>query len=187
MSAEIQTCKETLDRHNAKLLATKQELAEVRTRRRDRFNELFDKFAAELPRIYRLLTSQAGTSSAAIGDPTEAPFDSQVILDFCPPGKRHGVDIEALSGGERSMAALSFLFALAAVVRPPLAILDEVDAYLDGENVEAISSYISRECGSMQSVIVSHKSELASKCDSLLGVCLLKDTASSKAFSLDLA
>jgi chromosome segregation ATPase len=70
------------------------------------------------------------------------PFESQVIFDFCPPGKRHGSDIDQLSGGEKSIAALSFIFALAKVSKPPMMILDEVDAFLDSENVECVTQYL---------------------------------------------
>lgn len=64
------------------------------------------------------------------------------MFDFCPPGKRHGSDIEQLSGGEKSMAALSFVFALVAVKKPPLMILDEVDAFLDSDNVLFVTTYL---------------------------------------------
>lgn len=97
--------------------------------------DFFNMVSKELPRIYRLLTSLGGTSSLLIADSTDTPFESQVIFDFCPAGKRHGSDIEQLSGGEKSIAALSFMFALAAVTRPPLMIMDEVDAFLDSGNV----------------------------------------------------
>ena len=77
-----------------------------------------------------------------VSDRLEKPFDSPIIFDFCPPGKRHGVDIEMLSGGEKTMAALAFLFALVQVVRPPLLIMDEIDAFLDAENVAEISTFL---------------------------------------------
>jgi chromosome segregation ATPase len=68
-------------------------------------------------------------------DRHDTPFDSQIIFDFCPPGKRHGVDIDSLSGGEKTIAALAFVFALAQVKAPPIVIMDEVDAFLDIDNV----------------------------------------------------
>lgn len=73
-----------------------------------------------------------------IADGQDSPFESQIIFDFCPPGKRHGTEIENLSGGERSVAALCFVFALAEVRKPALMVLDEVDAFLDIDNVSFI-------------------------------------------------
>jgi len=49
-----------------------------------------------------------------------------------------------LSGGEKSIAALSFIFALSRVVMPPLMIFDEVDAFLDGDNVKYVSDYFKK-------------------------------------------
>ena len=75
----------------------------------------FNRTSLEMPQIYRDLTRQTGTSSLLITDSVDVPFESQVMFDFCPPGKRHGSDIDQLSGGEKSIAALSFIFALAKV------------------------------------------------------------------------
>jgi len=68
------------------------------------------------------------------------------------------------------MAALSFILALAKISCPPLVILDEVDAFLDSENVDFIANYLTRQRKS-QILIVSHKEELASRGKSLIGVC----------------
>jgi len=75
----------------------------------------FNKVAEEMPKIYRNLTGQGGSASVLITDTSETPFESQIVFDFCPAGKRHGTDIEQLSGGEKSIAALSYMLALAAV------------------------------------------------------------------------
>ena len=91
---------------------------------------------------YRGLTKAAGTANLLISDRFDKPFESPIIFDFCPPGKRHGVDLDMLSGGEKTMAALAFVFALAQVMKPSLLLMDEVDAFLDSENVAEICSFI---------------------------------------------
>ena len=88
---------------------------------------LFDKVSTQMPVNYRELTKAAGTANLLISDRVEKPFDAQIIFDFCPPGKRHGVDLEMLSGGEKTVAALAFVFAMVQVVRPSILVLDEVD------------------------------------------------------------
>jgi chromosome segregation ATPase len=98
-----------------------------------------------MPVNYRELTKAEGVASLLISDRVEKPFDAQIIFDFCPPGKRHGVDLEMLSGGEKTMAALAFVFAMAQVIRPGLLVLDEVDAFLDGDNVEQISTFLQKK------------------------------------------
>lgn len=64
-------------------------------------------------------------------------------------------------------------------------ILDEVDAFLDAENVEHVTNYLAKYRRS-QILIVSHKEELASRGKSLIGVCANKTELSSQSFSLDL-
>lgn len=106
-------------------------------------------------------------------DRHETPFESQIIFDFCPPGKRHGVDLDQLSGGEKTIAALAFVFALARAKAPALVMMDEVDAFLDSANVSLVTNFMNKEKNNTQFLIVSHKEELAHQTDSLIGVCLL--------------
>ena len=80
-----------------------------------------------------------------IMDRHETPFESQIIFDFCPPGKRHAVDLDQLSGGEKTIAALAFVFALARVKAPALMIMDEVDAFLDAANVSLVTNFMKKE------------------------------------------
>ena len=83
------------------------------------------------------------------------------------------------------MAALSFILALAKISCPPLVIFDEVDAFLDGENVDNVANYLVKQRRS-QILIVSHKEELASRGNSLIGVCANKAELTSQSFSMDL-
>lgn len=90
----------------------KDDLNRVRVHRKDKFLSFFDRISSQLPANYRELTKAAGTASLLVSDRAERPFESPIIFDFCPPGKRHGVDLEMLSGGEKTMAALAFIFAM---------------------------------------------------------------------------
>jgi len=66
---------------------------------------------------------------------------------------------------------------------------DEVDAFLDTDNVAAVKTYmeqLSSKDKLTQTLVISHKAELSQHADSLVGVSLITDQASSKAFSLDL-
>lgn len=98
-----------------------------------------------MPVNYRELTQAAGTANLLISDRVEKPFEAQIIFDFCPPGKRHGVDLEMLSGGEKTIASLAFIFAMVQVVRPSMLVLDEVDAFLDADNVATIATFLQKK------------------------------------------
>lgn len=130
-----------MEKHNVELTKVKNSLLSVRKQRGEMFMVYFNRVAEEMPKIYRHLTGLGGTASVLITDSTEMPFESQIVFDFCPAGKRHGTDIEQLSGGEKSIAALSYMLALAAVTKPHMMIMDEVDAFLDTENVQYVTKY----------------------------------------------
>jgi len=142
----------------------------------------FNLVAAELPSVYKELTNVGGggggSASLLITDAQEKPFESQILFDFCPQGKRHGADLEQLSGGEQTIAALSFVFALAKVKKPPMVLLDEVDAFLDVENVNLLANFLKRQHSlsnaQSQTLVTTHKECLAEQTQSLIGVCLLK-------------
>ena len=104
--------------------------------------QLFEKISKGLPPIYRTLTGNEGTASLLISDNRDKPFESEIFFDFCPPGKRNGVDLENLSGGEKTMAALAFVFTIVKVVNPAILIMDEVDAFLDESNVSEIAAFL---------------------------------------------
>ena len=140
LTTDIQTLKDALEKTNLQINQLKTELGQVKKGRSEQFLQYFNKVSVEMPAIYRELTGQIGTSSLLITDSVDLPFESQILFDFCPPNKRHGADIDQLSGGEKSMAALSFILALAKISCPPLVIFDEVDAFLDGDNVDQITT-----------------------------------------------
>ena len=74
-----------------------------------------------------------------------SPFSQQIHFYPCPPNKRALFDITSLSGGEKTVAALALLFSMIQVKRTPMMLLDEIDAFLDQENVELLTNYIKNE------------------------------------------
>ena len=80
------------------------------------------------------------------------------------------------------MAALAFVFAMVQVVRPSILVMDEVDAFLDTDNVAIISNFLQNKLNlfsapankATQVLVVSHKEDFASQMNSLVGVCMLK-------------
>ena len=79
---------------NQQLSDLKTQLASVKKNRSELFLNYFNKVSTEMPAIYRDLTGQIGTSSLLITDSVDLPFEGQIMFDFCPPGKRHGADID---------------------------------------------------------------------------------------------
>ena len=104
-----------------------------------------------------------------------------------PPLKRFR-DMEHLSGGEKTMAALALLFAVHSYQPSPFFVLDEVDAALDNANVGKIARYIRDHAGpGMQFIVISLKTGLFQTSQALVGIYRDQTANSSKALTLDVS
>merc|ERR1711939_722668 len=100
----------------------------------------------------------------------EEPYLAGVNYHTMPPTKRFR-DMEHLSGGEKTMAALALLFAIHSYQPSPFFVLDEVDAALDNTNVGKIAAYIRRRANEdFQFIVISLKTGLFQGSESLVGV-----------------
>ncbi|MCS7208876.1 MAG: AAA family ATPase [Fimbriimonadales bacterium] len=119
-----------------------------------RFEQLFEGGQAEL-----ILTE------------TRDPLSAGVLVEVQPPGKRRQ-RLELLSGGERALTAIALLFAFGTVKPSPLLILDEVDAALDGRNVQRFADYLTQMAQSSQILIVTHNPITTAVAQQWLGVSM---------------
>ncbi len=123
-----------------------------------------------------------GSAKIQVVNPNE-PLTSPIHIEARPPGKqpRH---IEQLSGGERSLSALSLLFALFRQSPSPIALMDEVDSTLDDYNVVNFGSHIQQYRGHTQFIIISHNQHTIACAETLIGVTM-HDEGVSKVVELD--
>ncbi len=104
-----------------------------------------------------------------------------------PPLKRFR-DMEHLSGGEKTIAALALLFAVHSYQPSPFFVLDEVDAALDNANVARIANYIKEHAGpGMQFIVISLKTGLFQNSETLVGIMRDQGVNSSRALTLDVS
>ena len=130
------------------------------------FNSLKDDFSNIFSKLFN------GGSAELLMENPSAPLDSGVIIKATPPGKKNKA-ISLLSGGEKSLAAVSFIFALLKYSPSPVVIFDEIDAALDEINVSLIADYI-RENSNVQYVIVSHRKPMMKIAKALYGASMNK-------------
>ena len=124
--------------------ATKKAFEEVRQKREDLFNKAFNHISEQIEPIYADLTKSAEYTAggrAYLTADTDEPYLSGVNYHTMPPAKRFR-DMEHLSGGEKTMAALALLFAIHSYQPSPFFVLDEVDAALDNANVAKLVNYV---------------------------------------------
>lgn len=118
---------------------------------------------------------------------SDEPYLDGVKYHAMPPLKRFR-DMENLSGGEKTMAALALLFAVHSYQPSPFFVLDEVDAALDNANVARIANYIRHHAGpGMQFVVISLKTGLFQNSDALVGIYRDQTANSSRALTLDVS
>lgn len=90
--------------------------------------------------------------------------------EFKPPNKAYDSDIHARSGGEKTIAGLALIFALAQIKKVPMILLDEVDAHLDAQNVEQLGKYLEEWENRPQIMLISHQEKSVGRSQSLIGV-----------------
>lgn len=95
--------------------------------------------------------------------------------------------MEQLSGGEKTVAALSLIFAIHSFRPAPVLVMDEVDAALDNVNIRKVCNYVRQRAQTdFQCIVISLKDMFYERSQSLVGICRDVGTNSSKTLTLDL-
>jgi chromosome segregation protein len=137
-----------------------------------RFRTVFQAVAANFQEFFQELF-EGGRATLRLEMPEEGtgPLDEGVEILAQTPGKRLQT-LSLLSGGERALTALAFLFALQAVKPSPFHVLDEVDAALDDANVVRFNRVLARLARAQQFLIVTHNHSTMAQAEVLYGVTL---------------
>lgn len=135
--------------------------------------EKFESTFAELQTAFVMTFQRLFGGGEAVLEllPAESHLEAGIEIKVQVPGKK-AQRLELLSGGERALSALAFLFALLTVRPSPLVILDEVDAPLDGRNVERFVANLREMTDQSQFVLVTHNSVTIASSDVWLGVTM---------------
>jgi len=136
---------------------------------RDKFLETFSQVQAAFSELYTRLFG-GGEGTITLTDP-ENVLESGLEIEVTLPGKKRQ-SLALLSGGERSLCATAFLFALLRVKPSPLVVLDEVDAPLDGRNVERFVDLLRDYAKSMQFIVITHNPTTIESAPIWLGVTM---------------
>lgn len=148
-----------------------------------RFNSAFEEVAAAYEDYFEVLFP-GGSGRMRLTDPEE-PLTSGVEIEAQPMGKKIG-NLSLLSGGERSLAALAFLFGVFKARPSPFYILDEVEAALDDSNLRRFLRLVETFRGESQLVLITHQQQTMEVADVLYGVTM-EPGGSSQVLSRDLA
>jgi chromosome segregation protein len=138
----------------------------VATLRQEAFLEAFQAVDGHFRTIFAELSD--GEGHLQLENP-EAPLEGGLTLVAHPKGKAVR-RLNSMSGGEKSLTALSFLFALQRFRPSPFYALDEVDSFLDGVNVERLAGLIARQADEAQFMVVSHRRPMIAAAQRTIGV-----------------
>ncbi|XP_063994710.1 structural maintenance of chromosomes protein 1A-like [Diachasmimorpha longicaudata] len=148
----VSTKLETLKKQERELGAT---LEEVVKNRSDAFIPFFDKAMSVIDNICKeIYNSSSAHAILAAMNPSEPYLDG--IRYDCTPARKKYRHAEKLSGGEKAMAGLIFLFALQESRSSSLVILDEVDGALDPKFVQGFVNYLAKLKRKHQIIMISH-------------------------------
>ncbi len=143
------------------------------------FVEAFDDIAGFYEENFGLVFP-GGKGRLRITD-ADDPLSAGVVVEAQPAGKKVG-RLSLLSGGERSLAALAFLFAVFRARPSPFYVLDEVEAALDDANLHRFLELVETLRNDVQLVIITHQQQTMSAADVLYGVTM-EPGASSQVLS----
>lgn len=144
-------------------------IAELDAKAKNNFKETIDKVNAELPTVFGYLFG-GGTASIQYTEPNDI-LNSGIEVTAVPPGKKI-TTLNLLSGGEKSLVALSVLFAILRVHNFPLVVLDEAESALDPANVERFGNIIRKNSKDTQFLVITHRPGTMERCDSLFGATM---------------
>jgi chromosome segregation protein len=136
------------------------------TLRQRAFKEAFDAVNINFQNIFAQLSD--GDGHLQLDDPQD-PFNSGLNLVAHPKGKPVQ-RLASMSGGEKSLTALSFIFSLQRYRPSPFYAFDEVDMFLDGANVERLARMIRQQAQQAQFIVVSLRRPMIESAERTIGV-----------------
>jgi len=142
---------------------------EIETKKKDNFMKTFNLANQNFSNIFSTLFSK-GKAYLQLENPGN-PFDDGLSIKVRLHGNRF-MDIKSLSGGEKTMTALSFIFAIQEYQPASFYILDEIDAALDKHNAETLAKLVRNYCDNAQYIVISHNDAVISEADNLYGISM---------------
>jgi chromosome segregation protein len=170
---ELEERQKFLEEQHTDLVKSKNELLDVINKINATTQELFaDTFEQVRKNFQEMFTELFGGGKAnlLLVDDLD-PLESGIEIIAKPPGKQLQ-SISLLSGGERTMTAVSLLFAIYMVKPSPFCVLDEMDAPLDESNIRRFIKILDRFVHQSQFVVITHNKRTIAKADVLYGVTM---------------
>ncbi len=142
---------------------------EIESKKQESFMKTFKLLERNFKEIFASLSTK-GEAELVIENP-ESVFEGGVDIRVKLTSRKY-LDIKGLSGGEKTLAALSFIFAIQEFEPSWFYLMDEVDAALDKRNSELLSQLISKYSKAAQYIVISHNDAVISEANTIYGVTM---------------
>jgi len=148
----------------------------------EEFAKTFEAIRVEFKEVFKELFNGGG-ADLKLTDPDNM-LTTGIEIVASPPGKKL-TTISLLSGGEKTLTAISLLFAILNVRTVPFCLFDEVEAALDEANVLEFGNYLKHYKGNTQFLIITHKKKTMEYANTLYGITM-QESGVSKLVSVKL-
>lgn len=149
---------------------------------KEEFNVTFTAIQTEFKQVFKELFG-GGSADLKLTDPSNL-LTTGIEIVASPPGKKL-TTITLLSGGEKTLTAISLLFAILNVRTVPFCLFDEVEAALDEANVAQFGRYLDHYKNKTQFLIITHKKKTMEYANTLYGITM-QESGVSKLVSVKL-
>ncbi|MFB6131546.1 MAG: chromosome segregation protein SMC, partial [Salinigranum sp.] len=175
VNAELEELTEGRDVLVEERTAIRERIESYESQKKATFMEAYEAIDEHFRDIFGRLSN--GSGELHLENP-EDPFEEGLTMK-AQPGDKPIQRLDAMSGGEKSLTALAFIFAIQRHNPAPFYALDEVDAFLDAANAERVGQMVDDLAGRAQFVVVSHRSALLERSERAIGVTMQGDNVSA--------
>ena len=160
---ELQTQIDTLSKERLLIMERMQGYEDLK---KETFLKTYNHINTNFKEVFHALSDGEGT---LILENMESPFTGGLTIEAQPRDKKKQ-RLESMSGGEKSLTALAFVFAIQRYMPAPFYAFDEVDANLDGINVEKLANIVQLQAKDTQFIVVSHRKPMIESANRTIGV-----------------
>lgn len=152
-------------------------IMEIEDKKIHAFIETFNAINENFDKYFKEFYPEQGSYGMLKLESQEKPLESGLLLE-AKPAHKHLRTIDAMSGGEKTITAIAFLFAIQAYKPSPFYILDEIDAALDQANSIRVANMLKKFANEMQFIIVTHNKQVTRESDQIIGIHMNKEGSS---------
>ncbi|WP_435345228.1 chromosome segregation protein SMC [Haloarchaeobius sp. HRN-SO-5] len=155
--------------------AIRERIESYEAQKKETFMESYEAIDEQFQDIFTRLSNGSGRLHL---EDEEDPFEGGLTMK-AQPGDKPIQRLDAMSGGEKSLTALAFIFAIQRHNPAPFYALDEVDAFLDAANAERVGQMVDELAGKAQFVVVSHRTAMLDRSERAIGVTMQGNNVSA--------